>query len=199
MYSVGVDEVGRGCVFGNVVAAAVILPDSFPDDTYLKIRDSKKVGKKEREMLDAYIRQHAIAYGVGESSVEEVDEYNILQATFTAMHRACNKVYEKVSFTSICVDGTMFRPYVSPDGKTIEATCIIGGDASNRSIAAASILAKVHRDRQMMQLVAESPRLKEYGIHTNMGYGTPAHLKALKEYGITPHHRKSFAPVRNML
>lgn len=202
MSIVCVDEVGRGCLFGPVVAAAVIIPESWciaseaPDGDIepSRIRDSKKVGIRERAKLDSYIRTHAIAYGIGVASVEEIDSMNILQATYTAMHRALDQVYEKIPFTKIRVDGNSFRPY-----RNIPYTCIISGDASDKGIAAASILAKEYRDSQIRSMVAADPTLEKYGIHSNMGYGTSVHMKAIREHGITIHHRRSFAPCANAI
>lgn len=198
--TVHVDEVGRGCLFGTVVAAAVVLPDGFPDDMYLRIRDSKKVGARERERLDAYIRTHALAVGVGEASVEEIDRYNILQATYKAMHRALDAVYRQLPFEEIRVDGNRFSPYFPPGDSSdveIRVSCIVQGDATERGIAAASIVAKVYRDRWVKALLQEHPKLGVYGLATNMGYGTAAHMTALKEKGATQWHRRSFAPVRD--
>ncbi len=193
---VGCDEAARGCIFGPVAAAAVILPNSWPDDRYLEIKDSKKLSKKKREELDAYIRQHAVAYGIGEGSVEEIDRINILQATMKAMHRALDIVYRKQPFTHINVDGTYFTSYLPPGGDDeqtpITYTTMIKGDDRDRAIAAASILAKVHRDRYVERLLEENTNYHVYGLKTNMGYGTAKHIQAIRDHGTTPHHRKSF-------
>lgn len=193
---VGVDECGRGCLFGKVVAAAVILPTTWPDDTYKEIRDSKKISKKKREQLSEYIKQHALAYGIGEASVEEIDRINILQATMKAMHRALDQVYHKVPFTHIHVDGTYFTPYLPPgddDQTIVQHTTIVEGDDKDRAIGAASIIAKVARDQWVQDIVAQNPVTYEvYGLRTNMGYGTAAHIEAIRQHGTTPYHRTSF-------
>lgn len=194
--TVGVDEAARGCIFGPVAAAAVILPETWPDDRYLQIKDSKKLTKKKREELYDYICQNSVAYGIGEGSVEEIDRINILQATMKAMHRALDQVYRKQAFTHINVDGTYFTPYLAPGANDeqdpITHTTLIKGDDRERAIAAASILAKVHRDRYVENLLKEHPDLDVYGLATNMGYGTAKHIQAIKEKGLTPYHRKSF-------
>lgn len=199
-YTVCVDEVGRGCLFGPVVAAAVILPGSFPDNTYLRIRDSKKVSPKERERLAAYIREHAIAYGIGEASVDEIDRVNILQATYWAMHRALDQVWRTTPFAHMRIDGPGFSPYMPPgrydEGPEITVECVVDGDATDRGIAAASIIAKDYRDSLICRMVEANPdTYTRYGLLTNMGYGTAAHLKALREHGPTAQHRRSFRPV----
>jgi ribonuclease HII len=176
----GVDEVGRGCLSGAVVAAAVILPPGFNDP---RIKDSKKIKSlKKREEAEKIIMDNAICWGIGAASPEEVDRINILQATFLAMKRAldcCGKVPE-----FLYIDGDKFPGY-----NGIPYECVIKGDSLIPSIAAASILAKVHRDRLMKSLDNEFPK---YGWITNVGYGTADHIKAIKEIGITKHHRKTF-------
>jgi len=180
----GVDEAGRGPLAGPVVAAAVILDvERIPDG----LDDSKKLTAKCREEI--YVHIMACAYvGVGIASVDEIDLVNIRQATHLAMARAVRALTAKPAFA--VVDGNDAPPLPCP------CDTLIGGDGLSLSIAAASIIAKVTRDRMMLSLHDEHP---SYGWVTNMGYGTPAHLTALKKHGVTPHHRKSFAPVYQML
>lgn len=201
MIVAGVDEVGRGCLYGPVVAAAVVMPDpsEIQDDTWKQIKDSKKVTPKRRKVLDAYIRNVAITYGIGVASVEEIDDVNILQATMRAMHRAIEQAHSKVGIDKLHIDGTYFIPY-QLDGATkcIPYTCIISGDANDLSISAASIIAKEYRDNLIVKLVEENPSHNVYGLKTNMGYGTAKHIQALREHGVTPLHRKTFAPVNSI-
>jgi ribonuclease HII len=171
---------GRGCLSGPVVAAAVILPDGFYDP---RIKDSKLIkSQKKREEVELIIKENAISWGIGASSPQEIDQMNILQATFLAMKRAIDSCSKKPDF--LYVDGDKF-----PGHNGIPYECVIKGDSKIQSIAAASILAKVHRDRLMRSLDNEFPK---YGWITNVGYGTLDHIKAIKEIGITKHHRKTF-------
>jgi ribonuclease HII len=181
----GVDEAGRGPLAGPVVAAAVVLDiQRLPDG----IDDSKVLLKEHRETLHGMITATAHV-GVGIASVEEIDRINILQATFLAMVRAVEAL--PVAPSHLLIDGNQ-RP------KTLPCACrtVIGGDAISLSIAAASIVAKVTRDRIMAELSAEHPH---YGWERNAGYGTPEHRRALSVVGISPHHRKSFAPIRGLI
>ncbi|HEY0282041.1 MAG TPA: ribonuclease HII [Rhizomicrobium sp.] len=181
----GVDEAGRGPLAGPVVAAAVIFEKKrIPNG----LDDSKKLTPRRREELYAQIYKFAVAVGVGEASVDEIDLVNIRQATHLAMLRAVRALAPAPAFA--LVDGN--------DAPALPCPCqtIIGGDGRSVSIAAASIIAKVTRDRMMAALHELHP---EYGWAGNKGYGTEAHLLALKRYGATPHHRRSFAPVHNML
>jgi ribonuclease HII len=184
-YVAGVDEAGRGPLAGPVVAAAVIFDRKrIPK----RLDDSKKLRAAVREDLFARIMDKAIAVGVGEASVDEIDLVNIRQATHLAMARAVRALSPAAVFA--LVDGN--------DVPALPCPCkaIIGGDGRSVSIAAASIIAKVTRDRLMMVLHEQHP---EYGWLANKGYGTPEHLSALKRFGACPHHRRSFAPVHNML
>lgn len=185
----GVDEVGRGCLFGDVVTAAVILPRDFPDDKWMEIKDSKKLSKKKREELALYIKTHAIAYAIGSATPKEIDDMNILQATMCAMHRACDALWEQHPFQKLVVDGNYFKAYPR-EGCTHEL--VKGGDNKILSIAAASILAKTYRDQQIADILREHPEYDKYGLATNMGYGTKKHCDAIALHGITPFHRKSF-------
>ena len=175
----GLDEAGRGCLAGPVVAAAVILPRKF------KLRgldDSKKLKAEKREELAIEIRKQALAYAVAFVTNQEIDQINILNASFLAMHRALDQLGE--SPEHLLIDGNRFNPY-----QPIPHTCIIQGDGKYASIAAASILAKTMRDGYMLNLHEQFPH---YGWNTNMGYPTIAHRDALREHGFTPHHRLSF-------
>lgn len=194
----GIDEAGRGCLAGPVVAAVVILPDKFPDDTYKQIKDSKKLSEKKREMLFNYIIKNVSDYAIASSTPAEIDKYNILQATYNTMHKAINKLTFIPEL--LLVDGNSFRPF-KPDNTNdnedddvyVEHRCVKGGDNEYLAIAAASILAKVSRDRYMKELCKSSPELdKKYGWLKNKAYGTQQHRDGIKEHGITEYHRKSF-------
>ena len=174
----GIDEAGRGPLAGPVVAAAVILA---PGTEFTGVNDSKKLTEKKREALFDYIKENALAYGIGRASEQEIDEINILQATFLAMRRAVETL--PVSADYALVDGNRIQ------GLDIPAECVIGGDGKVLSIAAASILAKVTRDREMRALAAQYP---EYGFEKHKGYGTKAHYLAIAEHGICPIHRRTF-------
>ncbi len=175
----GCDEVGRGCLCGPVVAAAVILDANFDQKL---INDSKKLSFKTRLELDSYIKDNVIDYGIAELSPEFIDQHNILNASIHAMHRALDQLKTRPEL--ILVDGNKFHPY-----NYIPHQCVIKGDSKILSIAAASILAKNYRDQLMIQLHEEFP---EYGWNKNMGYATKTHREALKKYGPTKYHRKSF-------
>jgi ribonuclease HII len=180
----GIDEVGRGPLAGPVVAAAVILPHRLPRALARDVDDSKKLSVLNRERLDIEIRGCA-TIGVGQASVEEIDSINILQAAFLAMRRAVAQL--SVAPDMVLVDGNQHP------GLPVPCQMVIGGDGIHLSIAAASIVAKVVRDRLMYALAEAHP---EYGWSTNVGYGTQEHRNALKRFGPTRHHRTSFAPVR---
>jgi ribonuclease HII len=175
----GCDEAGRGCLAGPVFAAAVILPQTFKHPL---LNDSKQLTDKQRKLLRPIIESEAMAWSVAEVSVEEIDAINILQAALEAMHRAVQQLTTIPEH--LLIDGNKFRPY--PE---IPHTCIIGGDAKMKNIAAASILAKTYRDDRMDELHQEFP---QYGWIRNKGYGTVDHRAAIQEHGITIHHRKSF-------
>lgn len=175
----GVDEAGRGCLAGPVVAAAVILPVDF---YHPLLFDSKQVKEKDRNTLRLAIEEQALAWAVGMASVDEIDSINILQSTYLAMHRAIAKLQLKPEF--LAIDGNRFKAYPEINHETI-----IGGDAKYAHIAAASILAKTHRDEHMLALHTCFP---EYDWESNKGYGTARHIKAMAQFGQTVHHRKSF-------
>lgn len=175
----GCDEAGRGCLCGSVFAAAVILPQNF---THPLLNDSKKIKEKDRYVLRTVIEKEAIAWAVGEVSPAEIDQINILNASFLAMHRALAQLTPQPEF--ILVDGNRFKPY-----SAVPHACIVKGDGKYFSIAAASILAKTYRDDYMLQLHKQHP---EYGWNTNKGYPTLAHRKAIQAHGVTAYHRQSF-------
>ena len=174
----GIDEAGRGPLAGPVCAAAVILP---PDCDIPGLNDSKKLSEKKREALFPVIQAKALAFGIGWATAEEIDRVNILQATFLAMARAVEALPTPADYA--LVDGNRMPPLPIP-GETI-----VKGDATSASIAAASILAKVSRDRLLRQLDEEHP---EYGFAKHKGYGTKAHYEAIRKYGLLPEHRRGF-------
>ena len=175
----GCDEAGRGCLAGSVYAAAVILPPDYQNEL---LNDSKKLTAKKRYALREEIERDAIAWAVGIVTPKEIDKINILNASFLAMHRALEQL--KVRPQAIIVDGNRFNPY-----EDLPFTTIIKGDGKYLSIAAASILAKTYRDDYMFSLAEEYP---QYDWQSNMGYPTKKHRQAIREYGITPYHRKSY-------
>ena len=174
----GVDEAGRGPLVGSVVAAAVILP---PDFRLEGLNDSKKLSEKKREALFDVICQNALAYGIGSASHEEIDEKNILQATFLAMRRAVEKLELKADI--VLVDGNR-DPILNLPTRTV-----VKGDATSASIAAASILAKVSRDHMLIEMDKEFP---QYHFAKHKGYGTKDHYEQILKYGICPYHRRTF-------
>lgn len=175
----GLDEAGRGCLAGPVVAAAVILPKDYKHSL---LNDSKQLSKTQRSILRTEIEKDALAYAIAEASHEEIDKINILKASFLAMHRAVEKL--AIRPEHLLIDGNRFTPY-----PLIPHTCIVKGDAKFLSIAAASILAKTYRDELMERLALEFPY---YKWQQNAGYPTPFHKKAIKEHGFTPFHRLTF-------
>lgn len=175
----GLDEVGRGCLAGPVVASAVILP---PDYTHAFLTDSKQLSVAQRQALRTEIKREALAWAIGEASSVEIEEINILKASFLAMHRAVGRL--TVEPEHLLVDGNRFTPYPA-----IAHTCIVKGDARFLSIAAASVLAKTYRDELMARLAVDFP---QYGWETNAGYPTIQHRRALNEKGPTVHHRRTF-------
>ena len=174
----GVDEAGRGPLAGDVYAAAVILP---PDICIEGLNDSKKISEKKREKLFDEIKEVALAYAVATASVAEIDEFNIRNATYIAMNRAIEALQIKPDY--VIVDGDCIKECNYPH------ECVVKGDARSLSIAAASILAKVSRDRKMLELAEKYPR---YGFEKHKGYGTKVHIEALKEFGASEIHRKTF-------
>lgn len=179
----GIDEAGRGPWCGPVVAAAVVLGENFPDG----MNDSKKLSEKKREELFEQIME-SCQVGVGIASVEEIDQINIGKATKLAMTRACENLPNKPNYA--LVDGNQLPEL------PCKAQYVIKGDSVSLSIAAASIIAKVTRDRMVLEMAQEFP---QYGWEKNKGYGTKDHSQALEKHGITPHHRKSYAPIKKLL
>ncbi|HAO47613.1 MAG TPA: ribonuclease HII [Ferruginibacter sp.] len=175
----GVDEAGRGCYAGPVFAAAVILPADFQHPL---LNDSKQLSEKQRDLLRPVIEKESIAYAVAPVDNDSIDKINILQASYLAMHLALDALSTVPEF--LLIDGNRFRAY-----KKIPHRCIVKGDSKYASIAAASILAKTHRDEWMQRLHHEFP---QYGWDKNKGYGTAAHRQAIEQYGLCRYHRKSF-------
>ncbi len=175
----GLDEVGRGCLAGPVVAAAVVLPKDF---TLPALRDSKQLNAQKRTELEVIIKENALAWTIAECSALEIDQWNILQASIQAMHRALDTL--PIVPELLLVDGNKFKPY-----NYIPYYCIIKGDDKYLSIAAASVLAKNYRDALMTDLACLHP---EYGWETNMGYPTKMHKRAIAMHGLTAHHRLTF-------
>lgn len=175
----GCDEAGRGCLAGPVFAAAVILPEGYCNEL---LNDSKKLTEHRRDELRAIIERDALAWAVGVVTAEEIDHINILNASFLAMHRAVDAL--TVHPEHLLIDGNRFKPY-----HDTPHTCIVKGDGKMMSIAAASILAKTHRDEFMARIHEEFP---QYAWNINKGYPTKAHRAAISQYGPSPYHRKSF-------
>ncbi|MFN9583061.1 MAG: ribonuclease HII [Bacteroidota bacterium] len=181
----GCDEAGRGCLAGPVFAAAVIL-----GDTQIKGRDdSKKLSEKKRHALRLEIEKHALSFGVAMLSNHDIDKFNILKASFMAMHAALDKLHFEPEL--LLIDGNRFIPY-----KKIKHECVVKGDAKYQSIAAASILAKTYRDEYMRKIHEEHP---QYLWDKNMGYPTAAHRDAIQKYGATSYHRMSFTLLNDQL
>lgn len=195
----GVDESNRGGLIYDVVAACVVLPHTFPDDKYKQIKDSKKLSAKKRAELAEYIKAIAVTYGIGSATNDEIDATNILVATMKAMQRAINEAYRKHPFDRLKIDGPHFNGYIPPgeDAEPMSFECVIKGDAKHLNIAAASILAKNHHDTEFIKLINDHPELEKYDLRRNQGYGTSRHMEAIKKYGITRFHRKSFGPCKN--
>lgn len=177
----GCDEAGRGCLAGPVFAAAVVLPPDFQNE---ELNDSKQLTERARRRLRVVVEQEALAWAIGVATVEEIDRLNILRASILAMHRAVAGLCLRPDF--LLIDGNRF----SPCPEQIPYATIVHGDARMMSIAAASVLAKTHRDEAMMALDADFPA---YGWAKNKGYPTAAHRDAIRQFGITPHHRRSFS------
>lgn len=175
----GCDEAGRGCLAGSVYAAAVILPDGYDNPS---LNDSKRLSAAKRMRLRDEIIRDAVAWAIGVVTPEEIDHINILRASILAMHRALDQL--QVRPEAIIVDGNRFLPY-----RDLPYITIVKGDGKYQAIAAASILAKTYRDEYMERLAQEFP---QYGWQSNKGYPTPQHREAIRQYGVTPYHRKSF-------
>ncbi|MBT5230320.1 MAG: ribonuclease HII [Methylococcales bacterium] len=186
-WTVGVDEVGRGPLVGDVVTAAVILD---PNNPIVGLNDSKKLSEKKREKLFVEIQEKAIGYAVGRASPSEIDDINILQATMLAMKRAVDELALTHAVECVLVDGNR-----CPEWEYV-SSAVVGGDGLEPCISAASIIAKVTRDREMVALDAIHP---EYGFAGHKGYPTKKHLAAIIEHGVLPSHRRSFGPVKRAL
>lgn len=185
-YEAGTDEAGRGCLAGPVTAAAIILPENFVNSI---LNDSKQLSETKRDFLRPILESESITYGVCHVFEEEIDEINILNASIMAMHRALDCLEQPPKF--ILVDGNRFKPYPN-----VDHACIIKGDSKYMSIAAASVLAKTHRDEYMMKIHEEFPM---YNWRKNKGYPTKEHREAIKQYGLTKYHRKSFKQLPEQL
>ncbi len=179
MIEAGCDEAGRGCLAGPVVAAAVILKS---DSNYPELNDSKQLTEKKRMQLRELVLNESLSYGIGIVTAQEIDDINILNASFLAMHRALDQL--KIQPELLLIDGNRFNPY-----KNVKHVCIVGGDAKYQSIAAASILAKTTRDMMMVEYGEQYPL---YNWKKNKGYPTPQHKQAIADYGTTPLHRMTF-------
>jgi len=194
---VGLDEAGRGCLFGPVCVAGVVWLKNDPNPEIV-IKDSKKCTEKHRLKCYGYIQKNALSLSIHLIDNEIVDKDNILECTLNGMHQCLDSISEEIDFNSILVDGNNFKSYYSSiQDDFIEHECVIKGDNFYKSIAAASILAKTYRDNYILELVKEYPELKKYDIHNNKGYGTKKHMEAIEKYGITQWHRKSFAPCKD--
>jgi ribonuclease HII len=201
VFEIGVDEVGRGPLFGRVYTAAVVLPKDNSFDCSM-VKDSKKFHSKQKiEEASNYIKEHALAWHISFEDERTIDEINILQATQKSMHSSILEIIKKNTLNntfSLLIDGNYFKPLAYYDKNTtknilIPYTTIEGGDNKYASIAAASIIAKVERDKYIHDLCIEEPTLTEYyGINSNKGYGAKRHIDGIKEHGITIWHRKSF-------
>ena len=187
----GIDEAGRGCLFGPVCVASVVWLDEDPNPE-LEIKDSKKMSEKKRNILRTYILDNSISSSVNFIDNETIDRDNILEATMKGMHQCIDDVSSNINIDTLLIDGPHFNMY---DG--ISHVCVINGDNTYKSIAAASILAKTFRDEYINRLVDDNPELEKYDIRNNKGYGTRKHLEAIREHGITKWHRKTFGICRN--
>ena len=187
----GIDEAGRGALAGPVVAAAVVWNPSLDDPEVARIRDSKRLSRAVRERLRVYIQDNAVAWSVCAVPPARIDAVNILNATFEAMHGALDGL--DLALDGLVVDGDRFRAYMSPVTMDfVPHACVVDGDDKYLSVAAASILAKTHRDAHLRETL--HPQHPSYGWDHNVGYGAPDHMAALREHGPCVHHRMSFAP-----
>ena len=200
---VGIDEAGRGCLAGPVVAGAVIMPlidfddeeSEYDLDILRMIKDSKKMTKVNRDICRQYIEDIAIDYGVGIADNKEIDSMNILRATHKAMHRALNEL--NTTPDMIYIDGNSFTDYYDDDNELVDYKCVIGGDNEYFNIACASILAKEHHDKLIKDYVAADPRLdSRFDWLSNVCYGTQRHRDGIEEWGISKYHRQSFGICR---
>lgn len=192
----GIDEAGRGSLIGRVYAAVVIWDPNVIEPKGFELKDSKKISRKKRQKIRDYIIENAVDYGVGFCEPVEIDKYNILEATMMAMHRAVEKLTKYPDL--LLVDGNRFKTcvYTKENGESdfYNYKCIIKGDSFYKSIAAASILAKVYHDEHIKKLLKYNSELNKYGLLSNMGYGTKKHIEALKQFGPSQFHRMSYKP-----
>ena len=192
---IGIDEAGRGCLFGEVFVAGVILPKNIKEliekeEEKIIIKDSKKLSKKRRIKAKEFIERVAIDYCVVSKDNKIIDQKNILNATIEGMHQVLDQIQTRPN--KILVDGNRFKFYRDQNGELIEHKCITGGDNKYLSIASASILAKTNKDLYIENIVNNNPELEKYDLVNNSGYGTKKHIEAIKKYGTTKFHRKSF-------
>ena len=187
----GIDEAGRGCLFGPVVIGSVIWLDEDPEPK-LEIKDSKKCTESKRKELRKYIENNAISFSIQFLDNKIIDKKNILETTLDGMHKCVDNVVENINIDTILVDGNKFNPYFDYNDNNIPHVLVVNGDNIYKSIAAASILAKEYRDEYILNLVKDNPILEKYDIQNNKGYGTKKHLEAIKKYGLTEWHRKTF-------
>lgn len=196
---VGLDEAGRGCLFGPVCVAAVIWPKEEPENSIV-IKDSKKCTEKYREKCYEYIINNAIAYSIQLMDENHIDTNNILKSTLDGMHLCLDDISKNNDIDTILVDGNNFKQYYcSKKDDFIYHKCIVKGDDKFKSIAAASILAKTYRDNYIKELVKQNPELEKYEIQKNKGYGTKNHLESIKKNGVTKWHRKTFSPCKEII
>jgi ribonuclease HII len=200
---VGLDEAGRGCLFGRLYVGAVVFAkdeENFFDHgaTLKTIRDSKTISPRQRAILFDYIHDAALDKAVAFAESTEVDEFNVLQADLRCMHRALDSL--TIPVDRILVDGDHWKPWRNTDGRDVEAHTLVDGDATYLSIAAAGILAKVAHDEWITEVCAAHPEWNEhYGLLSNKGYGTATHMRGIQLHGVTEQHRRSFAPVAKAL
>lgn len=192
---IGIDEAGRGCLFGEVFVAGVILPKNIKEliekeEEKIIIKDSKKLSKKRRLKAKEFIERVAVDYCVVSKDNKIIDQKNILNATIEGMHEVLDKIQTKPN--KILVDGNRFKFYRDQNGELIEHKCVTCGDNKYLSIASASILAKTNKDLYIENIVNNNPELEKYDLVNNSGYGTKKHIEAIKKYGTTQFHRKSF-------
>ena len=191
---VGLDEAGRGSLIGPVCCAGVIWPTGLEHPLVKDIKDSKKLSAKKRKILKEFIISNC-KYVVKFIERDVIDEMNILHATMKGFHN----ILDELEFNLVLVDGTYFDTHIKKNGEFSMVECVPKGDNHFLSIAAASILAKTFRDEYIYQLCDQFPILKEYDVHQNMGYGTKSHIEKIYEIGATEFHRKTFAPVKNLV
>ena len=192
---IGLDEAGRGCLLGPVFTAGVIMNDIKSNPPPYEIKDSKKCSAKVRSVLRKYIEENSISYCVEMIDTDRIDKVNILNATMEGMEKCIDNITSVINVDRLLVDGNYFPPYMNKHNlEYIPHVCVKGGDDKYLNIAAASILAKEYHDEYIIQLCKTHPELDNYDIKNNKGYGTKSHMEALKEFGPTNFHRKSFKP-----